>query len=189
MLTVNSKNSSFDFSEGLLLDRFWSVPSAGALECFEIAVQGSKMQCHHAPLTRRLLRAWKQMLEQQPDPTSQMRFSDSWGSTSLPSLRLSCFHPVTSLSPEPARWQTVGWLRPDIRRTQHPFNTSAVSQTAVEPSDVFREKDEDFSQADCYLLCHRGAEGQGFSPHPCGSAAQPLDITSGLRQKNDLWWH
>ena len=57
MLTVDSENSSFDFHEGLLLDSIWSVPSLGAPECFEIAAQGSKMQCHHAPLTLRSLRA------------------------------------------------------------------------------------------------------------------------------------
>ncbi len=54
-----AKNSRFHLGEGLVFRRCagaslrCSVLLAKMLECFQVAVQGSNMQCHHAPLSQR----------------------------------------------------------------------------------------------------------------------------------------
>lgn len=82
------------------------------------------------------------------------------------------------LTPQPVHWQTVVWLRPDTGCTQRQalrHRRRQSNDTGKEPSDVFGQEDEDFSLADCYLLCHEGERIRPFLPKPCGSAAWPLD--------------
>lgn len=82
------------------------------------------------------------------------------------------------LTPQPVHWQTVVWLRPDTGCTQRQalrHRRRQSNDTGEEPSDVFGQEDEDFSLADCYLLCHEGERIRPFLPKPCGSAAWPLD--------------
>lgn len=78
---------------------------------------------------------------------------------------------ITRLSlQQTAYWWTACWLRLDMQRTQHPAPQHRLCQsnnTSKEPSDVFGQEDESFSQSNCYLLCHRGRD-QAFPPHPCG---------------------
>lgn len=84
---------------------------------------------------------------------------------------LFCPH-ITRLSlQQTASWWTVCWLSLDTQRTQHqapPHRRRQSNNTREEPSDVFGQEDESFSQSNCYLLWGVGVQDQAFPPHPCG---------------------
>lgn len=75
---------------------------------------------------------------------------------------LFCPH-ITRLSlQQTASWWTVCWLSLDTQRTQHqalPHRRRQSNNASEEPSDVFGQEDESFSQSNCYLLWGVGGGG------------------------------
>lgn len=163
------------------------------------------MQCHHAPLSRCSLRVCAPETKsssssslRQPDPTGQMRFCDSWGSTlpwhPSPLLASTLLHPPTSLATHSATCAvTDSWL---AEAWHSAYTTPSPSTQALSIKRHWRGSfrcvwTRGWGFQPCRLLftVPRGwGENQAFSPQPCGSAAWPLDVTPGLSYMNAVWW-